>query len=275
MAARSDNTPLACLRIGFKSSDSDERVLRTARDDEEERGFTTSNIEKAKSLFSSSKLSQESLQRWAKLGKTPDKVFLRLKLDKAGVKLLDKPNFLVWVKYVDDFNAQNSAGMTASMVSILTTRYGDDGLAKILVAAKAAPDTKDIATKLLAEQSQRWLSGGKSADAVFALLGLDSGVKKLLESKVLSVWIDYMKLFNSANPDEKASVITTFTKAYGDLRLAKMLDAAATVSTTARIAKRVQTEQIQRWIGDKRSPDDIFCCLSCKTLAINLLKIPC
>ncbi|KAE9053931.1 hypothetical protein PF002_g33341, partial [Phytophthora fragariae] len=47
----------------------------------------------------------------------------------------------------------------ASLIATLTAQYGDDGLAKIIEAAKRVPSTEDIAKRVQTEQLQSWLVG--------------------------------------------------------------------------------------------------------------------
>ncbi|KAE9260880.1 hypothetical protein PR003_g34166, partial [Phytophthora rubi] len=188
-------------------------------------------------------------------------VFKLLTLDKAADDFLAHPNVNAWINYIKLFNEENPT-KRASLIATLTAQYGDDGLAKIIEAAKRVPSTEDIAKRVQTEQLQRWLVGQKSTDEVFGLLALDKAADSLLASPQLNTWISYMKLFNEKNPTKKTSLIATLTAHYGDKGLTKIVEAAERVPSTATIAKRVQNEQIQRWLGHGKTPDKVFAMLN-------------
>ncbi|ETM39443.1 hypothetical protein L914_14408 [Phytophthora nicotianae] len=102
------------------------------------------------------------------------------------------------------------------------------------------------------------LKKGESADDVFKLFTLDKAADRLLASPHWDEWISYMKRFNKVNPTKRTTVIDTLTKHYGDKGLARIIEAAKQVRATAGLAKRVQTEQIQRWLLAGETPESIF-----------------
>ncbi|KAL3663841.1 hypothetical protein V7S43_011254 [Phytophthora oleae] len=97
-----------------------------------------------------------------------------------------------------------------------------------------------------------------STDDVFKLLQLDDAAKNLLANPLLSAWLSYMKRFNKQNPSKKTSLTTTLIAHYGDDGLAKIIEASKHVASTKVMAKHLQSEQIQRWLAQKLSPDDVF-----------------
>ncbi|KAG3126556.1 hypothetical protein PI126_g22267 [Phytophthora idaei] len=79
--------------------------------------------------------------------KDTDAVFLKLKLNTAGENIFANPKFLVWAKYVKNYNTKHD-DMTTSMLPTLINQYGQSRLARMLEEAKQVGTTKDIATKL-------------------------------------------------------------------------------------------------------------------------------
>ncbi|KAE8880461.1 hypothetical protein PF005_g26020 [Phytophthora fragariae] len=101
-------------------------------DDNEARGIATV-VEQAKAMLSSSKISQKTLERWVRNNKSPSNALIRLKLDKAGNKLFENPQFQAWAIYMTMLNKQNPE---AAMISTLMTRYSDDVLSQMIIAAE-------------------------------------------------------------------------------------------------------------------------------------------
>ncbi|KAG2982563.1 hypothetical protein PC120_g24618 [Phytophthora cactorum] len=124
------------------------------------------------------------------------------------------------------------------------------------------------------QQLKEWLKGGKSTDDVFKLLTLDNVANDLLATPQLQAWINYMKLFNKENPKQQTTLIKTLTSHYDDAGVAKIIETAKQVPATATIAKRLQTEQIQRWIAQEKSPDGVFKLLNLDIAADQLFKQP-
>ncbi|KAG4247681.1 hypothetical protein PC116_g4534 [Phytophthora cactorum] len=88
-----------------------------------------------------------------------------------------------------------------------------------------------------------------------AALQLHKSGNALLNNPQLSVWMGYMNLFNKVNPTKKTSMVAALTAHYGDQGLTRIIEAAKKVPTTSTMAKHLQTEQIQRWMADKKTPE--------------------
>ncbi|EGZ07988.1 hypothetical protein PHYSODRAFT_288784 [Phytophthora sojae] len=114
----------------------------------EERGIATT-VEKAKSLFTSSKISQKTLERWVKNNKSPAKVLTRLQLDDARLMLFQNPKFKTWFTNMTMLNKQNPE---VAMATFLTARYSDDLLSQMIITAKKAPGTKQGLEKIISIQ---------------------------------------------------------------------------------------------------------------------------
>lgn len=155
--------------------------------------ISTFIAQKANALTTMS--ARKKLKASLKKGESLDDVFLRLKLNQAGDKLLEKPQFLLWLNYADELASKT--GKEVSAITTLTTQYGDISLAKLLQADSKVVKTKEIAVKLELSQMQRWLAGGNTADDIFKLLKLNRAGDDLLSSPLFNTWTKYMQLFNS------------------------------------------------------------------------------
>ncbi|KAG1699998.1 hypothetical protein DVH05_012433 [Phytophthora capsici] len=179
------------------------RILRTRSLDgnsEEERtggGATTvSTSEKIATLFKSSKVKDEQLQKWLSKGKSADDVFYRMKLAKTHTSIFNDPQFSKWVQYADDLSA-TASGKGTSAISTLTTQYGDDQLYKILGAAKRDSSSEELASKLQSDQLKRWIAIGKDPDEIYKIYDLQLVGDKLLREPQFSAWTKYVDDVNA------------------------------------------------------------------------------
>ncbi|ETI54256.1 hypothetical protein L917_02670 [Phytophthora nicotianae] len=219
----------------------------------EERGIVTV-LEKAKTLVST-KVTDKTLQRWAANNKAPKHALLRLKLDDAGTELFKKAKFGEWVTFMTKRYPENAH---AAMISALRTRYSDDVLSKMIIAAKQAPSTKNVATKLQVEQLRAWGKQGKSADDVFALLNLKTKAQNLddlFDDPQFVPWLKYVDDFNKNDP-VKAN--------------AMMRKTLAPHTNGADIGAKLQAQQLKVWAREGKTADDAFNLFNLKTKAQSL-----
>ncbi|KAL3663749.1 hypothetical protein V7S43_011164 [Phytophthora oleae] len=251
------------------------RFLRTQVDnkdyDEERAGLSVSVMEKAKAALRPN-VSPAKLANWLNKGKAVDDVFARLQLNKAGDKILENPQFATWLSYVDDFAKKNPDTET-SAISTLTKHFGTEALTTMVQAAKKVDGTEAIATKLEASQMQTWLSSGKSADDVFAILKLDKVDDSLLASPVFDVWNKYRKIFYQENPTKVRSLYFTLTRHYRDRddALARIIQTAKKNGATRAEAVQLETEQIRGWKASGKTPNDVFSLLNLQNAGDNVL----
>ncbi|KAG3150854.1 hypothetical protein PI124_g12249 [Phytophthora idaei] len=196
----------------------------------EERGIPVSSIENFKSLFTSLKISDETLQWWLKNGKTTDKLFTRLKLGSAKSEMFNKPQFATWVKYVDELSATRP-DTKISTISTIKAYYRDEALSQMIIAAQKNPKAQQFADELQTRQLQYWLDNKKAPTDVFKLLELSKARDKLLNNPQLATWLSYVDDFNSKNP--RISRISVMARYYGDETLSKMLFEAMKTPSTA------------------------------------------
>ncbi|OWY99260.1 Avirulence (Avh) protein [Phytophthora megakarya] len=209
-------------------------------------------------MFTSSKATPEKLASWLKSGKSTDAVFTRLHLDKPGSLFL-KPQFAAWVQYAD---ALSTKFPEMSAMSTLTRRYGDEVLFRLIKIAKRNPATENLATQLETKQIQYWVATRKDPDEVFHLgLGkkADSILTQLLsENSLASTWVKYMDNFNRMYPEEKTTMIESFTKSFGDIGVTTMLRTAMNEESTRNLASKLESAQLKMWWDSGKSTDDVF-----------------
>ncbi|KAG6595760.1 Avirulence (Avh) protein [Phytophthora cinnamomi] len=201
------------------------------------------------------KLETQQFQYWAAIRKHPDNVFKLYALDKAGDDLLSNPLLATWSAYLNVFNKQHAKEQT-TLIAAMTKSYGDEGVVKILEAAKKVPDTAKTAKMLESKQLQRWLR--TDPDDVFKLLRLDTAGEKMFNSLSLNAWGKYVSAFNADNPEKKTNLIATMTTHYGDEGVIGLLEAAKKVPGSEAIATRLQREQLQYWLSIGKEPKYVF-----------------
>ncbi|OWZ07686.1 RxLR effector protein [Phytophthora megakarya] len=276
-AALDSNIAAFSLPIDDQENDANRRFLRAenAVDEEDERGFSFKSlfgIEKLTGVFKS-KVTPKNLWDWAKKEKSPEYVFLKLKLDKAGNKLFDNPDINVWAAYT---NAIAKGNPEAMMVRTLKTRYSDDVLSEMVIAAKKVPNTNSVATKLQEGQVQAWLQQMKWPDDVFQLLKLNKAGDDVLTSPEFAIWTNYMTAFNSKLKDKKkqSTLFGTLTAHYNDQALVKIINKAETVPDTAKIAQRLELQQVETWLKKGKTPNDLYTLLWLDHAGDELMKNP-
>ncbi|GMF27326.1 unnamed protein product [Phytophthora lilii] len=219
------------------------------------------------------RLLAEQVQNWLKIKRSPDAIFKVYELNKLGDKVLTSPQLAIWKNYLQAFNKENPTKKT-SLISAISTSYGDDGAYKILQAAKQVAETKSTAKKLEIEQVQYWLKNEKSPEEVFKLTVFGRTGDDLLSSPELSSWTKYLKLFNNEYSDKSTTLIATLSKVYGDEGLIKMLAAAKKVPTTSRMAANLEKAQVQYWLDTRKSTDDVFTLLKLDKGGDDLFRNP-
>ncbi|KAE8975260.1 hypothetical protein PR003_g10879 [Phytophthora rubi] len=149
-------------------------------------------------------LDEALLKTWVSDGKTADDIFKLLRLDKDGGKLFESPAFDMWVSYVTKLDKNNPDKL---MLSVLKTRYNDDGLQKMIITEQKFPQTKTFAVRM---QEQLWISQDKTADDIFKLLKLDQDGGNLFNCGELSTWGSYVTKLNKL--DEKPDDFAVFSE---------------------------------------------------------------
>ncbi|KAH7464955.1 RxLR effector protein [Phytophthora ramorum] len=219
------------------------------------------------------KLEAQQLQGWLKSGNTPDSAFVHMGLGDVGDNVLASPLFSTWVKYLDDFNAQYSAKET-TLFHVLTKRFEDEPLAKIIAFGKTLDSTKAVAAKLETQQRQVWLTSGKSSDDVFTLLKLDKAPDNFFDNPLYKTWGSYMNVYNNKHPGKQTNLFKTLTTKCKDKPLIKILEEAKKFPNLESTASKLQTEKIQSYLASKKSPDEVFTLLGLGDAWDNVIGNP-
>ncbi|POM78959.1 RxLR effector family protein, partial [Phytophthora palmivora] len=212
-------------------------------------------------------LHTRQLNYWLASNKKPADVYKLMMLDKAGDKLVENPQFMTWLSYLDDFNAKFH-GKAQSRISILSTIYGDEALSTMLLQARHVRSVADIATKLHSEQIQRLLAAKTSPVAVFKILMLDKSGENLFYNPMFSTWAKYVDDLNMKTANKKTPLLSALKNHYNKEDLAKMIDAAKKTPGLEKKVERLEIEQT------KDKPDELFKRLKLDKAGENLLDHP-
>ncbi|OWZ16856.1 RxLR effector protein [Phytophthora megakarya] len=158
------------------------------------------------------------------------------------------------------------------MISTLTQRYKDDGLARMLASAKQ--DEAILSTVIHWESAQRyyWKSAGKTEDDVFKLLKLDEAGTNVLKSPILQTWRSYVRDFVGKNPNSE--LLRKLKASYGDVGLAKMIIMSKNDKTGRPTATELEKLLFDGWKKDKAQVGDVFKLLRLNEEGGTLLKNP-
>ncbi|ETO66921.1 hypothetical protein F444_16015 [Phytophthora nicotianae P1976] len=219
------------------------------------------------------RMEDELFKGWITNLKTPDVVFMYLKLNKAGEKVFENPLWSMYTKYLDHFNKVVPMKQT-TMISAFARNYDKEALAKILIAAKKDLRTERLASKLYTEQIQRWLTTKDPPDQIFKALKLDEVTDDIFTSPLFNTWSTYLDDFNAKFPDEKVSMIDTYRTNSDDAFLAKMFVNAKEIPAMEQLATKLQADQLQRWLANRDTPDDIFRALKLNAAVDDVLANP-
>ncbi|ETI30095.1 hypothetical protein F443_22784 [Phytophthora nicotianae P1569] len=198
------------------------------------------------------RLRADLVEHWVATRKDPDEVFRVFKIDKAGTHELRSPEFIAWTKYVDELKVNNPATL---MIPTLRKHYTEFGILSAITSAKSVEGTKGIAAKLEDELILLWLHSRKTPDDLRVDLDLRKWTSTFLENPVL---LKYLNVYFSKYPDKKTAVFEKFTLELGDENVAKKLVRASSEDATKDIAKNLQSAQLEMWLNNGKSADDVF-----------------
>ncbi|KAL3663753.1 hypothetical protein V7S43_011168 [Phytophthora oleae] len=131
-----------------------------------------------------------------------------------------------------------------------------------------------VESKVNTAQLKSWLNSGESADDVFKLLTLNNIADDVLANPKLEDWIEYMKLFNRKNPRQQTSLIKTLISHFDDDGVARLIQKAMQGDSTAKMAKRLEFEQFQRWLGQEKTPKEVLTLLKLDNNRYDLFEKP-
>ncbi|ETM31778.1 hypothetical protein L914_20701 [Phytophthora nicotianae] len=148
--------------------------------------------------------------KWIVQRKTADDIYGLLKLDDEVDNVFMNPSIGTWVSYVSRLDTVDPYKWLAVK---LTTRYGEDGLARMVTVAKRRGNylDKHTANRVEFAQIKSWVNDGKTLDDVFILLRLDR--ENVLNNPALDTWIFFAKRLDKENP--YMSMFSAMKKRYG------------------------------------------------------------
>ncbi|GMF57810.1 unnamed protein product [Phytophthora fragariaefolia] len=202
-------------------------------------------------------LEATQLKWWLKQDYSPQQILETQKLDKGVDAVLDGAPFAMWLKHLEAYNKKHLRDgkmMPQTTLDIFTAKYGEEGFLKLLGQLDDSPG----ATKFQDEIVKNWMANPDHPLNMFKRLKLDEAGDGLLTNPLLSIWTKYMQEFNKEYKFAQTTMIQTFTKSYGDEKMATMIQAAMKVPETEQFAKNLQSAQFEQWMMQNKSPDDIY-----------------
>ncbi|CAI5747054.1 unnamed protein product [Peronospora destructor] len=227
------------------------------------------------------KLLDVQVQKWIKEKKTTDEVFTLLKLDKTDVEqLLASPAFSQWKAFVTLKYREPEEAATRKMYNSLSSHYKDEAHLIKILAAGSEFDTnmRLVADKLFAFQVQKWINDGKTEEDVFTLLELDKTDVSPFKDSLSLQWKTFV-ILNNPDPKEAATreMYNSLSSHYKDEEvLIKILAAGPEFDSYLRLtADKLLAFQVQKWIKEKKTTDEVFTLLKLdKTDVEQLLASP-
>ncbi|POM58176.1 Putative RxLR effector [Phytophthora palmivora] len=238
------------------------QILQAARQSESTSGIAT-------------KLEAELIQWSMAVGKSPTTVF-KFFTHHYVDKLLQIPQFLTWLKYVDDFNLKHPQ-QTTSIPVVIASHYLFSGVLIFLKAARKSENTKSIATRFESEAIKRSMTDGLSPTNVFKLFAPEKITEGLLQMPQFVSWLKYVDEFKVKHPGNDAAAILAMVNRYGDTALFKMLEAAMKISSMKDIATKLEGELWNSWRitkKNKKKPYEVFLALELNKTGEKLFSNP-
>ncbi|KAL3670767.1 hypothetical protein V7S43_003955 [Phytophthora oleae] len=224
------------LRKHFSDGDLFKIVLAAKRVDETEAMGT--------------KLEDAFVQFWSHRKETPDNVLVELGLKKSTKTLLENPLLNMLTKYTEAYNVRYAAKKT-TVIETLTRTFGDETVAKMLLAGKSESTTKKIATKFETEQLEMWMNSGQSVDDVYKLLNLPSRRDLLGDfdnERLFGTWLAYMNTLSIKNPDKTAAIFSTLAPSFRDRPMMQIFQAATKFSSMEKSTAKLHP-LFKKWMG--------------------------
>ncbi|KAI9917755.1 hypothetical protein PsorP6_012578 [Peronosclerospora sorghi] len=173
--------------------------------------------------------------------------FERLGLDRAGTALVQDPNFLRWVQYVELFNKHHPEH-AEPMITTLTSRFPPRELIQLLEQAKTIKATEHVATLAQRELVQHLVELA-TPQKIVTLLSLDS-IEALFEPPFLSFLTACVDAYNAKHPTTKDhGTVDWLVMQFGVERAWRMLYEAKAGANekVAAIARAMEAQQQETW----------------------------
>ncbi|KAL4140089.1 hypothetical protein PRNP1_015164 [Phytophthora ramorum] len=243
------------------------RLLRTndlLNQDTEERLFGLEKASKAINSAASKIKMNLNIRTWVKEGQNAENVFKLLQLDDRLDHVLSSKNFKYWSKFIDAYNTKNRDSRV-SMIDLLTARFGEAGVSRMLISAKTVKSTEQLATKLQSAQVAGWINKGKSPGRVFRILKLTDWEVNILGSRNLEAYVHYLDVFNHRNSQQKTTLLNVFTQERGsEKKLVGWLQTSRLKFGATTKGDELEAALFMKWFEQNLSPVDVF-----KTLRLS------
>ncbi|KAG1689148.1 hypothetical protein DVH05_002786 [Phytophthora capsici] len=102
-----------------------------------------------------------------------------------------------------------------------------------------------------------YLKQQQSVDDVFALLKLTDKTDNILTHPKIKAMAKYIKMFNDENPRNPVQMVDLLSARLGDDVASRMIEAAKSIPTSAKMANKLQTDQFRGWIERKTTPVEL------------------
>ncbi|KAF1786930.1 hypothetical protein GQ600_15155 [Phytophthora cactorum] len=158
------------------------------------------------------------LARWQQQKLEPANVVKLLNLDDNVGNAVKSRTLRRFDEYIIEFNKVN-LNRQETLIGVLTSKYGEAGVAKALVSA--VKDKDMFVMRLQKQQLEGWLHSEKSVDDVFKLLEFKKDATAVVTRNVETL-DNYIILYNKAKSTEE-TLVGAFVKAFGETRLDNML----------------------------------------------------
>ncbi|KAG6946503.1 hypothetical protein JG688_00016008 [Phytophthora aleatoria] len=187
--------------------------------------------------------------------------------------LLRSPLWDIWAKYLKAYNSRYP-DKKATVIKVLTRKYGADHVAKILEMAKSKDTTQDIATKLASMQLQLWLRNEKTVMDVFKMLKLYRTESDFSHSPLLNPWVAYMNTIVTVNPNKMSVLLSTLETRFSERPLPQILDAAKKFLSMESAGAQLKAEKIEDIFARRVSPKKAFKMLGFDNVGESLFGSP-
>ncbi|KUF78837.1 hypothetical protein AM587_10001585 [Phytophthora nicotianae] len=223
-------------------------IEKTDRIDEE-RGVagTVSSLVKSSA---SKVIESAALKAYLAANKDGIYVLNKLKLGNDVLEVLESPKLSKLSKYISAYNLKHPDEQI-SLVGVLSTRYGDDAVAKALVTAKGRTNTAELAASLQRQQLNGWLDNQKSIEYVMGKLKIGDDWTLTMSSRSLDALDEYIRLFNVRYPLAKTDITTELAKRFGgEAKFARLVAIALQRPQSRRMyanAEKIQNALFKQW----------------------------
>ncbi|ETM32340.1 hypothetical protein L914_20236, partial [Phytophthora nicotianae] len=205
-------------------------------------------------------LRNEQLNDWRKNGESVGGVFKLLKLKDDGYEALHRHKFQALEDYIPVFNQGKSTETT--LLQVLTQAFGDESnLVRLIETGRARRRSRMKAIDLETALLGKWRSEDLPVRGVWDRLKFSNSVHDALRSEKLNLLFKYISQYY---PNGETVVLEMFTTKYGEDAVAKALVLAKRDAATKDIATKMQRQQLEGWLANRKTGDDVFKLLNIK-----------